>query len=157
LLQQGCDSKMVCCSSYCSPEDHTRYIKAGAHLVWPKPFPQVSDLNASLRKLLGLPADSVRKWTGVLLVDADEANVALLKHTLLNAGESTMHSVLCTMHYTPCTMYDDALCTMHHAPYTMHHVRCTLYYAPCTMHHAPCTMHSVLYTVHIPESAHTFC
>ena len=47
-----------------------------------KPYPQISDMNSSLRSLLQLPEDSGRSYPKVLVVEDDEVNAMILKQVL---------------------------------------------------------------------------
>eukprot|EP00935_MAST-01C_sp_MAST-1C-sp1_P001092 g1092.t1 len=82
LRRQGCVSKIIMCSCFCSDNDQQRYMEAGADMVWPKPYPQISDMNSSLRSLLQLPEDSGRSYPKVLVVEDDEVNAMILKQVL---------------------------------------------------------------------------
>ena len=72
LRQQGCDTRFISCSCFCSPQDRKKYIDAGANAVWPKPYPQCADMAASIRSLLDLPGDSARDIDRLLIVEVRE-------------------------------------------------------------------------------------
>merc|ERR1719443_1868373 len=69
LRQQGCDTRFISCSCFCSEQDRKKYIAAGANAVWPKPYPQCADMAASIRSLLDLPCDSARDFDWLLIVE----------------------------------------------------------------------------------------
>ena len=52
LRKRGCTSRIVMCSGNCSASERERYVTAGSDMVWPKPFPDASALDFSLRSLL---------------------------------------------------------------------------------------------------------
>ena len=72
LRQQGCDTRFISCSCFCSAQDRKKYIDAGANAVWPKPYPQCADMAASIRSLLDLPGDSARDFDRLLIVEVSK-------------------------------------------------------------------------------------
>ena len=51
LKRQGCLSKMIMCSCYCSEKDRQKYTDAGADMVWPKYVSRLSACRSCARAL----------------------------------------------------------------------------------------------------------